>query len=137
MACAGIAWGIYSLRGRGQAAPTAQTAGNFVRAVVIAAAVSIPALLVTNEAMPSAAGAGYAVASGAITSGLGYAVWYYALRGLTASLAGIAQLTVPALAAAGGVVFLAEPATVRFLVATALILGGVALASLSRRRGAS
>ena len=79
-------------------------------------------------------GAAYALASGAITSALGYAIWYAALRDLSASLAAIAQLTVPAIAALGGMIFLEEPLTVRFLIATALILGGVALASLSRRK---
>lgn len=133
MAGAGIAWGIYSLRGRGKADATAQTAGNFLRAAAIAAATALPALLLSGEAKPSTSGLMYALLSGAVTSGLGYAIWYYALRSLSASLAGIAQLTVPAIAAAGGVIFLAEPLTLRFLVATALILGGVALASLSRR----
>lgn len=133
MAGAGLAWGVYSLRGRGHANPTAQTAGNFLKAGAIALVVAGPALLLTGEAMPSISGIGYALLSGAVTSGLGYAVWYYALRSLTASLAGISQLTVPAIAAAGGVLFLAEPVTFRFLAATVLILGGVALASLPRR----
>ncbi|MGB3627536.1 MAG: DMT family transporter [Henriciella sp.] len=137
MAGAGIAWGIYSLRGRGHASPTAQTAGNFLRAGAVAIGAAFPALYLTSEAMPSAHGFAYAVVSGAITSGLGYAIWYFALRSLTASLAGIAQLTVPAIAAAGGVVFLSEPVTLRFLGATALILGGVALASMARRHAAS
>ena len=134
MAIAGVAWGVYSLRGRGQSQPTAQTAGNFLRAGVIVIALSVPAFLFIDEAAPSRAGIAYALASGAITSGLGYVIWYAALRDLTASLAGIAQLSVPALAAAGGMIFLAEPLTPRFLIATALILGGVALASLARRR---
>ncbi|WP_300396487.1 DMT family transporter [Henriciella sp.] len=134
MAIAGVAWGVYSLRGRGQRQPTAQTAGNFLRAGVIVLALSIPAFLIIDEATPSWPGIGYALASGAVTSGLGYAIWYAALRDLSASLAGIAQLTVPAIAAVGGVVFLSEPLTVRFLLATALILSGVALASLVRRK---
>lgn len=136
MAAAGVAWGIYSLRGRGQGQPTAQTAGNFLRAGVIVLALSLPAFMLAGEATPSWAGIGYALASGAITSGLGYAIWYAALRELTASLAGIAQLSVPAIAAAGGMVFLAEPLTIRFAIATALILGGVGIASLSRRKAA-
>ena len=134
MAIAGVAWGVYSLRGRGQSQPTAQTAGNFLRAGVIVLALSVPAFLIIDEATPSWPGIGYALASGAVTSGLGYAIWYAALRDLSASLAGIAQLTVPAIAAVGGVVFLSEPLTVRFLLATALILGGVALASVVRRK---
>lgn len=134
MAASGVAWGIYSLRGRGQGQPTAQTAGNFLRAGVIVLALSLPAFMLAGEAMPGWAGIGYALASGAITSGLGYVIWYAALRELTASLAGIAQLSVPAIAAAGGMVFLAEPLTIRFAVATALILGGVGIASISRRK---
>ena len=134
MAASGVAWGIYSLRGRGQGQPTAQTAGNFLRASVIVLALSLPAFMLAGEAMPSWAGIGYALASGAITSGLGYVIWYAALRELTASLAGIAQLSVPAIAAAGGMVFLAEPLTIRFAVATALILCGVGIASISRRK---
>lgn len=134
MAAAGIGWGVYSLRGRGQGQPTLLTAGNFVRASLLALAIALPAIAVSGEALPSLKGVGYALASGAVTSGLGYAIWYTALRGLSASLAAIAQLTVPALAALGGVVFLREPLTVRFVIATGLILGGVALASLVRRR---
>ena len=134
MAVSGVAWGIYSLRGRGQSQPTAQTAGNFLRASVIVAVLSVPAFFLLAETTPSLAGILYAVASGAITSGLGYAIWYAALRDMSASLAGIAQLTVPAIAAAGGVVFLSEPVTLRFFIATLLILGGVGLASLTRRK---
>lgn len=134
MAVAGIGWGIYSLRGRRQRQPTLLTAGNFARAAALSLLIGLPALLVSGESAPSVEGAAYALASGAITSALGYAIWYAALRDLSASLAAIAQLTVPAIAALGGMIFLEEPLTVRFLIATALILGGVALASLSRRK---
>lgn len=134
MAAAGIGWGVYSLRGRGRDQPTLLTAGNFVRASLLAVVVALPALAVSGEALPSLKGTAYALLSGAVTSGLGYAIWYTALRGLSASLAAIAQLTVPALAALGGVLFLSEPLTLRFVIATGLILGGVALASLVGRR---
>ena len=134
MAVAGVGWGIYSLRGRNQRQPTLLTAGNFARAAALSLLIGLPALLVSGESAPSVEGAAYALASGAITSALGYAIWYAALRDLSASLAAIAQLTVPAIAALGGMIFLEEPLTVRFLIATALILGGVALASLSRRK---
>ena len=134
MAVAGVGWGIYSLRGRNQRQPTLLTAGNFARAAALSLLIGLPALLVSGESTPSVEGAAYALASGAITSALGYAIWYAALRDLSASLAAIAQLTVPAIAALGGMIFLEEPLTVRFLIATALILGGVALASLSRRK---
>ncbi len=133
MAISGLAWGVYSLRGRGKAAPTQHTAGNFLRAGAMAALISLPLLLMRPEAGPSPEGIAYAVLSGAITSGLGYAIWYAALKDLSASLAGIAQLTVPALAALGGIVFLAEPLSLRFIASTLAILAGVALASLANR----
>lgn len=133
MAVSGIAWGVYSLRGRGKRDPTAHTAGNFVRAAALAALISVPVLLLAPETRPSLEGIAYAVLSGAVTSGLGYAVWYAALKDLSASLAGIAQLSVPALAALGGILFLAEPLSLRFVIATIAILSGVALASLAKR----
>lgn len=137
MALAGAGWGVYSLRGRGKPHPTRETAGNFARASLVIAGLSLPAFLLLNEPAPTVAGLVYALLSGAVTSGLGYAIWYTALRELTASLAGIAQLTVPALAAIGGVLFLSEPITLRFFGATLIILGGVALASLPRRARSS
>ena len=133
MAASGIAWGIYSLRGRGTASPTEMTAGNFLRASLIMLPIGVIAIVLQGEPLPSGTGLVYALASGAITSGLGYAIWYAALRDLSASLAAISQLTVPAIAAAGGMVFLSEPLTVRFIIATALILTGVALSTLSRK----
>lgn len=132
MAASGVAWGVYSLRGRGATSPTALTAGNFLRAALIMVPVGLAGVLIEGEALPSGTGLAYALLSGAVTSGLGYAIWYAALRDLTSSLAAIAQLTVPAIAAAGGMVFLSEPLTTRFLIATALILAGVALSSLTR-----
>ena len=130
MALAGIGWGIYSLLGRGGGDPAARTAGNFLRATAMAALLFPLALTLFPEPRPALYGAGLAVLSGAITSGLGYVIWYAALPGLTATRAGIAQLSVPAIAAIGGVIFLAEPFTVRFALASLVILGGVALATL-------
>ncbi|MEO0981405.1 MAG: DMT family transporter [Pseudomonadota bacterium] len=135
MAAAGVAWGVYSLKGRGGGDPTAATSGNFLRASLIAAGLSPLMFLAAPEAAPSAAGGGLAVLSGAVTSGLGYAIWYTALKGLTATRAGLAQLTVPAIAAAGGVALLAEPLTLRFVLASLAILGGVGLATLTRSPG--
>ncbi|NQY98389.1 MAG: DMT family transporter [Henriciella sp.] len=138
MAIAGIAWGVYSLPGSSSGAdPTAATAGNFVRATLIAAPLLLIALQINPEARPPADGIALAVTSGAVTSGLGYAIWYVALKDLTATRAGIAQLTVPAIAAIGGVLFLAEPITVRFSIATLAILTGVALAVLTPAPGSS
>lgn len=136
MAMSGAAWGVYSLRGRGQSSPTASTAGNFLRAALIALVLTLPILVLRGEAAPSLPGIAYATLSGAITSGLGYAIWYTALKDLSASLAGICQLSVPAIAAAGGIALLGEPLTARFIAATAAILAGVACASLAGQRAA-
>ena len=129
MLSAGAAWGVYSLRGKGAGDPTAVTAGNFVRAVPLAILVSV--LAMSNRSMDSA-GALYAVASGALASGLGYAVWYTVLHDLRATTAATVQLSVPVIAAAGGVLLLHEPLTSRLLIAAACILGGVALVVLTR-----
>ena len=131
MMCAGIAWGFYTLRGKGSNNPLADTTGNFVRAVPMIALVSLPFL---SQIHLSNKGFLLAALSGAIASGLGYSVWYAALKFHTATRAAILQLSVPALAAIGGVIFLAETISVRLLSATALILGGIALAILGRKR---
>lgn len=135
MAIAGIGWGAYSLLGRGASDPTSTTTGNFIWASVLALPLFGLTLLVQPEPMPPMDGIALAIASGSITSGLGYVVWYQALKGLTATRAGIAQLTVPAIAAFGGVIFLAEPITLRFALSTMAILGGVALAVLTLKAG--
>lgn len=126
---AGVAWGIYSLRGRGATDATWETAGNFVRSVPLALVLSV-GMLQGAEIDPS--GVGFAVLSGALASGLGYAIWYSALPALTATSAATVQLTVPALTAVGGVVFLGEPVTLRLGLASAAILGGVAIYIFSK-----
>ena len=131
MVAAGIAWGVYSLRGRRSADPLADTAGNFARAVLLAAVVSAASY---PSGHASGRGLLLAAISGAAASGAGYAVWYAALRGLAATTAATVQLAVPVLAAAGGVVFLGERVTARLLLSSAAILGGVALAVAGRRR---
>jgi drug/metabolite transporter (DMT)-like permease len=133
MLVAGLAWGVYSLRGRGAGDPLQATAGNFVRAVPLAAAFSLLMLLTLRNAVPDVVGAAYAVASGAVASGIGYAVWYVALRGLKTTSAAIVQLSVPVIAAAGGVVLLGEPLTLRLVLASAAVLGGVAVVLLGKR----
>ncbi|HET9650765.1 MAG TPA: DMT family transporter [Usitatibacter sp.] len=125
MLAAGFSWGVYSLRGRGAGDPTAVTAGNFLRAVPMALAV---ALAMLPWASIDGRGIAYAVASGAIASGMGYAIWYTALRGLKATTAASVQLSVPAIAAMGGVLFLGEALTLRLVLASVAILGGVAMA---------
>jgi drug/metabolite transporter (DMT)-like permease len=131
MLVAGIAWGVYSLRGRGAGHPLHANALSFARATALALAVSAGAIA-TGSARLATAGALLAAASGAVASGLGYAIWYTALRGLTATQAAVVQLSVPPLAAAGGVLLLGEALSARLLVAGATILGGIALAVTSR-----
>lgn len=137
MAAAGVAWGLYSLRGRASQAPLAATAGNFLRSVPMATGLSALSALAVEPPRATAAGLGLAVASGALASGVGYSLWYAALPHLTATRAAIIQLAVPVLAAAGGVLLLAEPLSVRLLGAGSALLGGVLLAltaGAARRR---
>lgn len=131
MAVAGVAWGVYSLRGRGVADPLAATAGNFARAAPLALALN---LLFVANAHADAAGVVLAIASGALTSGLGYVVWYAALARLTALHAATVQLSVPLVAAFGGVLFLSEAITPRLALASVAILGGIALVLTTRSR---
>lgn len=133
MALAGLGWAAYSLIGRGVKDPSAATAGNFVWASGLAIPILAIVMTVSPEPWPPLDGVVLAIASGAITSGLGYVIWYQALKHLSATRAGIAQLSVPAIAAIGGVVFLAEPITLRFALATSAILAGVGLAVLTAR----
>jgi drug/metabolite transporter (DMT)-like permease len=128
---AGIAWGIYSLRGKGAGDPTEVTAGNFLRAVPIAAVFS---LCMWNHFSVDTTGVCCAVASGALTSGLGYAVWYSALPSLKATEAATVQLSVPVLAAIGGIAFLGEAVTLRLVLASLLILGGIASVIIGQQR---
>lgn len=134
MIIAGIAWGIYSLRGRQGGNALASTAGNFLRAAPFGVALGVAGLALSPAA--DAAGIGYAIASGALASGLGYAIWYTALPGLRATSAASVQLSVPAITAFGGVLFLDEVVTLRLLLASAAILGGIALVIAGRVRPA-
>ena len=133
MIIAGVAWGVYSLRGRTASAPLVATAGNFARAVPPALALLAGAVALSAALHLTAGGVLLAVASGALASGLGYSIWYAALPHLPVTSAAILQLLVPVLAAAGGVALLAEPVTGRLLVAGGAILGGVAIAIVARR----
>lgn len=129
MIAAGIAWGIYSLRGKTASNPMEMTAGNFLRAVPFTVGLSLSMI---SETSLTLAGCLYAVAAGAITSGLGYTIWYTALKDLTATSAATVQLSVPVIAAAGGILFLGENLTLRLVVASSAILGGIALAILEK-----
>lgn len=127
MLSAGCAWGIYSLRGKGAADPTGMTMGNFLRAApfaIVLGALALPWASLDRH------GVCYAIASGALTSGFGYAIWYAALRDLRATHAAVVQLCVPVLAAIGGIVLLGEAVSLRLAIASAAILGGIALVIL-------
>lgn len=128
MLAAGAAWGVYSLLGKGAGDPTAATGGNFLRSLPFAAALALTATTTgTTTGGGDHTGALYAVLSGAVTSGLGYVLWYAALPMLRATTAATVQLSVPAIAALGGAMLLAEPVTTRLLVASVAVLGGIAL----------
>ena len=131
MAVAGIAWGAYSLLGRSATDPTRATAWNFI--------LSVPLVLMTSAIFierfeVSQAGVVLAVASGALASGVGYVIWYAALRGLAATSAATVQLSVPVIAAIGGTLFLSEAVTARLVVASVATLGGVAIVLMQRSR---
>jgi drug/metabolite transporter (DMT)-like permease len=130
MLLAGASWAVYSVLGRGVKDPVGATAGNFVRSVPFTVVLSLASI---GSFQIDRAGVAYAVLSGAITSGLGYVLWYAALPALKATSAATVQLSVPAIAALGGVALLAEPMSPRLLVASAAILGGIAL-TISRRK---
>jgi drug/metabolite transporter (DMT)-like permease len=129
MVIAGMAWGIYSLLGRGAGDPLQATAANFVGSVPVALGTSA---VFFGKAELTESGILLAVASGAVTSGLGYAIWYAALRGLQSNQAATVQLSVPVIAAIGGALFLMEDFTLRLGIASALTLGGIWLV-LSQR----
>jgi drug/metabolite transporter (DMT)-like permease len=124
MLAAGVAWGVYSLRGKTRGSPLEVTAGNFLRTVPITLVMS--AVLLGNASVDPM-GVVYAVLSGALASGVGYALWYAVLPSIRATTAATVQLSVPPLAALGGIVFLGEAMTWRLLLATVAILGGIAM----------
>ncbi len=124
MVAAGIAWGAYSLRGKGAGDATRVTAGNFLRAVPITLGLS---LLLSGRVNLDLNGIFYAVASGALASGVGYAIWYTVLPALRNTSAASVQLSVPVIAAIGGIIFLGEPLTLRLVMTSIAILGGIAL----------
>lgn len=131
MALAGVAWGVYSLRGRSTDNPLAHTTLNFARAVPFAMAINLSMMGRTHV---ESAGAWLAIASGSVTSGVGYVIWYAALKGLTRLRAAVVQLVVPVLAALGGVLFLSEAVSMRLVVSASLVLGGVGVALLAPDR---
>lgn len=124
---AGVAWGVYSLRGKGAGSPLQATAGNFMRAAPVAL---LLATFLHREITLDWSGIGYAVASGGVASGIGYAVWYSVLPSLKAATAATVQLAVPVIAALAGTLLLAEPLTLRLLLAAVAVLGGIAMVVL-------
>ncbi len=130
MVAAGVAWGAYSLRGKAVTDPVASTAGNFARAAAMALVLGVLSL---RSVAFDVRGALYAVVSGAVTSGLGYVIWYAALPRLPAVTAASVQLSVPVLTALAGVLFLHEGVTMRLTIAAVAVLGGVAMVVLNRK----
>ena len=134
MVGAGVAWGVYSLRGRAAASagsPITVTAGNFMRTVPLTLGLS---MLMLNSASLDTPGVWYGVLSGALTSGIGYAIWYRVLPALKAASAATVQLSVPVIAAAGGVVLIDEPVSLRLVLASIAILAGIALVILNKKQ---
>lgn len=131
MTVAGIAWGIYTLKGRGSTQPLLETTGNFIRTIPLLA---VLAIITSGQAHYTVDGILLAVLSGSIASGIGYAIWYMALGRLTSTLAAVVQLLVPVIAALGGVILIAEVLSLRLLVSGALILGGILAVVFARSR---
>jgi drug/metabolite transporter (DMT)-like permease len=131
MVTSAVAWAIYSMRGRGAVDPLAQNAGNFVRSIPMTLAVSLAALRFRHF---ETSGVLLAVVSGAVTSGLGYVVWYAALRTLTATRAALVQLLVPVITVTGGLLLLRESLSARLVVSAAIVIGGIALALTASER---
>ena len=131
---AGIAWGVYSLRGKNAGDPLQVTAGNFLRATPIALVLS---LLLSGNATMDSSGIYYAVLSGALASGAGYAIWYAVLPALKSTSAASLQLSVPVLAALGGIAFLGEAMSLRLILSSAAVIGGIGLVVLAGKRLAS
>lgn len=129
MIAAGIAWGMYTLKGRGSDHPLKDTAYNFLRTIPL---VIILLVITIQDAHYSAAGVLLAVLSGGIASGIGYTIWYIALGGLSTTQAAVVQLSVPAIAAFGGVLFVSEAITARLTLSASMILGGILLVVLGR-----
>jgi drug/metabolite transporter (DMT)-like permease len=134
MTIAGVGWALYSIHGRGAVDPVAQNGGNFIRTLPMLIIVSVLAL---RQQHIETTGAILALLSGAVTTGLGYAVWYSALRGLTATRAALVQLLVPVITVAGGVVLLREPLSPRVVLSAAIVIGGIALALTANERTAA
>lgn len=122
MTIAGVAWGIYSLKGHNSKKPLMDTAYNFLRTVPF---VFVLVVITYKNVVYSSEGILLAIISGGITSGLGYTIWYMALAGLSSTQASVLQLLVPVIAAFGGVLFVSEALTMRLTISAGMILGGI------------
>lgn len=131
MVISGVAWGFYTLAGKGATNPLLKTTNHFLRTIPF---IAILFLFTFEDSSISTAGLLLAITSGAMTSGLGYAIWYLALNGLTVTQAAVAQLTVPIIATFGGVLFVNESVTMQLIIATVLVLGGMLISSISSNR---
>lgn len=129
MAAAGVAWGIYTLKGRGSQNPLMDTAYNFFRTIPL---VILLTIITISHANYSSEGVLLALLSGGITSGIGYTIWYIALGGLSATQAAVLQLLVPVIAALGGVIFVSETITVRLTISAAMVIGGILMVVLGK-----
>lgn len=137
MALAGISWGLYSVRGKSESDPLASTAANFSRALIPTFILAVVIFFATHATQPSGYGIALAVLSGGLTSGIGYVIWYAAIRYLTSMQAALVQLAVPAIAAFGGVLLVSEPLTTRLMLAGALVIGGISIALTVKFRPAT
>jgi drug/metabolite transporter (DMT)-like permease len=129
MTVSGIAWGVYTLKGRGSKSPIMDTAYNFLRTLPC---VIILAIITMKYAHYSAEGILLAALSGGIASGIGYMIWYIALSGLSVTQAAVLQLLVPVIAAFGGIIFVSESISLRLAVSSTMILGGILMVVLGR-----
>ena len=134
MILSGVGWGVYSVLGKGEGNALSRTAGNFSRAAILLALMTPLVLFGAPEAMPGAMGLTLAILSGVVTSGLGYALWYYVLRDLSVTTAAISQLSVPVIAAIGGAIFVFEAVTLSFVIACTAVLLGVGIATVKLPR---
>ena len=132
MGASGLGWALYSLHGRQSKDATLATAGNFTRAFLLTLPICLPGFYWFPESAPVARGVALAAVSGAITSGLGYTIWYKVLPHIPTTYASVAQLSVPAFAAIGGLILLKEPLSVRLVVTIAMVLGGVGIVTVQR-----
>jgi drug/metabolite transporter (DMT)-like permease len=136
MAVSGIAWGIYTLKGRGSKQPVVDTAFNFIRSIPLVLLLILVLIIELLDSQLSEKGIWLAIASGTFASAIGYSIWYKALGGLSSINAAVLQLLVPVIAALGGILFVGEAISFTFMLAAMLILGGILLVILGKQKEA-